>query len=200
MINEVHIPTVKGASNVINIQTPTVAVGQNEITIEVTQSLLLDPVINQTLSDNPTLGGGLFIRQGVGIYDYKKVGAFPNGTQKVAITLRSGAEKTAKATIFTTLGVSTQALRFTTYNTETDVATDDILEKAIITITDYSIGSEVPTNNEETFNYIVSLLDANQVKLWSKIVVRFGGTVTEVDGNTYRRLANFGQSSKIIES
>jgi len=202
MINEVHIPTVKGASNVINIQTPTTTVGESRYIMTITQVGAGNaPTIDGVIIPNSVIGGGVFAFVSDGNYDYDKVGMFPNGTAKVVVEDSLGGKSSDVASVYLNYTQTTNdKLRIVTKSLNTGAEANGMLDQNRITITDYSTSTEAPTNNEETFNYIMSLLDVNQVKLWSKIVVRFGGTVTEVDGNTYRRLANFGQSSKIIES
>jgi len=61
------------------------------------------------------------------------------------------------------------------------------------------LATPVPTTVEEAFNVILSKLDVNQNKIWTQIVVRFGGTVTEVDGNKYRK-SGYSTANKLIES
>ena len=50
-------------------------------------------------------------------------------------------------------------------------------------------------------NFTDGELDAKQLVLWSKIVVRTAGNVaTEIDGAAYRSTGSYGASSKEIES
>ena len=83
------------------------------------------------------------------------------------------------------------------FNTDQFVS-DDVLRGQRIFIQQFA--TEVPTNEEGAFNVVLSKLDRNQIKLWSKIIVRFNGIVTEVDGAKYRRTNDFSLSNKIINS
>ena len=53
---------------------------------------------------------------------------------------------------------------------------------------------------ERTLLLILENLDTIQVNIWSKIIIRDSGTVTEVDGAKYRRTLDFNASSKLINS
>lgn len=58
----------------------------------------------------------------------------------------------------------------------------------------------VSTDSNSSFNTVLSKLDVNQLALWIKIVIRYNGTVTEVDGKKYRKTLDFESSSRVINS
>jgi len=80
------------------------------------------------------------------------------------------------------------------------VLEDDRLVDTPIKVELYPYDATLPPTVEDRFNVILENLDTIQVNIWSKIIIRDSGTVTEVDGAKYRRTLDFNASSKLINS
>ncbi len=198
-MNEVHIPTVGGQSNVLTFSEAT----EKLYVATVVQAGVIAPVstiIRNDFSEEPVwtyVSAGLYTLGYVGMFqDYTKVDfqivgniSFDGATDVVSRAGRSQSNDI--------VGLKTRAIISSAAGTQTVSAGEDgILNGELMTITDYNpIFTE-----EEIFDSIISKLDSNQIKIWNKIVIRNNGTVTEVDGRTYRRTNDLISSSKVIQS
>lgn len=191
MNNEIHLPTVSGAIDVISVpisETATV----KKYSAFLTQFGGVPPVpsiVEDTLTDGVT--PLVFAIVGVGEYTATYVGAFANP-------------------FFAVIGnglVLSDVQIFRVEKLDDDTILIRSLDRTIVPIDDWEgyldIRTKVNTGtSEEVFNYLLSQLDAVQQSLWTKIVLRtVGNVVTEVDGKKYRRpIGTFANSSKIINS
>lgn len=202
-MNEVHISTVGGSSNVINLSsTPDV----KKYVVRLTQSGVNAPVVSSEIVND--FGGIVFTRDNQGRYRGTLVGAFDD--DKITVAMFNNQISQTQAGFDP---VSNFQLDTTTSNDYFRIVTSELFDQAGLTaqrpIDDALRGQKIvieqmtanqPTTAEEVFNIVLSKLDSNQVDIWNKIVVRFNSVVTEVSGATYRRTNSFGGSSKLIES
>jgi len=201
-MNEVHIATIGGQMNVISVSS------NNEPKVfksEVTQ-VGLDAPVNNVIAENTTGATLTWSRTGAG--QYVLTSSNPNLFSQTELVY--SAFKTVR--LITDLGqnllgygigfiqvIAPNQLSLSTYDALAQtVAQDGMIASGEIEFEVYDIPN--PTDSEESFTNIISGLDDNQLALWKKIVIRFEGTVTEVDGDKYRRTADFNASSKVINS
>ena len=194
-MNEVHIPTVNGQSNVVSISAI-----QGAVTKEYYAQLDEGggaPPIPTVIIDTLTEVGGLPIfwsYSGVGQYIGTKVGAFTgdsylSATNGVLVGGQSGTRISKASPDMVLLEA------FDNIGTPID-------DWQIFVGIKQAVDVSTPL---DTFNYILTQLDIVQLSLWTKIVVRhvdaFGiSTITEVDGKLYRINGSFLLSSKVIRS
>ena len=196
--SEVHIPTIGGAINVVSVP--------NLVSRESTRYIaILDqvgvgnaPTVRNVIENSAQLfptfnwtANGQF-----SLVSPNSFGNFPINN-KTVISIGN--------TIGNQFKVSARLVDFSTILIETGLIDVNGITpvNSALTITPITIEqftTEVPINNEQQFLYILSTLDAIQVTIWRKIVVRFMGGIISVDGDTYRRTLDFAQSSKIINS
>lgn len=202
-MNEVHISTVGGSSNVINVSsTPDV----KKYAVRLTQSGANAPVVSLEVVND--FGGIVFTRDSQGMYRGTLAGAFDDSKITIGQCNVQVAQTNPPADPVSNVSVDTSIS-----NDYFRVVTSELFDQAGLTaqrpIDDVLRGQKIvieqmtknqPTTAEEVFNIILSKLDSNQLSIWNKIVVRFNSVVTEVSGATYRRTNSFGGSSKLIES
>jgi hypothetical protein len=200
-MNEVHIPTIKG-NNVLTISN-----GQ------VLAPKVYKSRITQVGTNNPT---EIVIIDEIGMTGWQRFAAgtyanFPAVPfdEKFAVGLGSTnvasngmpikfADLTAANGGILTLITSTLD---SSGAVATTVLTDDVMngeQSVVLELHPARVGEEL--TDEEKFNIILSKLDANQLSLWDKTIMRDNLIVIEVDGNVYRKTGDFSQSSKVIES
>ena len=195
-INEVHIPTVGGQSNVIGVFIETTLVNKRYLAI-LTQDGVNAPVPTPLVND---LGTIVWTRLAQGQYRGTLAGAFANAVFPNDLAQTSG-------------GIASGGVQFVpedddsflieTYDDLGVLIDDNLLNPATDRPFLFDLLISQPTldgNIEGIFDVIISRLDANQLKIWTKIVVRNSGTITEIDGVTYRATNDFATSSKTIES
>jgi hypothetical protein len=206
MTQEIHIPTVTG-SNIISIsdadiEKPKQLVAKvnqlsgNPLTMDIIKNevgftsvfklatgLWLDftglpyPPENLTILGSLEKGNNFSVDEELVGYEFSLTGS--------SLTIRSYQSKT---------GAAPNAVLPT-------VEFEDIIENGTLVINAYPSTEANPLTIEGRFDIMLESLDSNQIKLWSKAIVRTtGGVVTEVDGDKYRKTGDFSQSSKVIES
>jgi len=194
MIQEIHLNTVGGASNVLAVEIDT-----NEAALsywgETTQSGV-NPPTTTNLSKN-TLGAVSITRPLMGEYEFDfplAVGGKWNCYigQPNNVTLGFNANNFIGGTIGTTVKVKSQ---WNDAGTPKEI--DGVLQDTFFRF-DYFVNAI--TDSEEMFNAVISKLDVNQLELWTKIVIRFNNDVIEVYGNKYRKLGTYAGSFKVINS
>jgi len=188
-MNEIHLPTISGAINVLSM----------DITKESTKKVYR-AVLNQLDALAPIVQK-----------EVNEVGGLPVVTRLVAGTFLVtfapstflGANSYVRALNNRAIGQIYEAtaiifddvIQLNIFNT-VGVSVDAFMNQCDLELTVYS---DISTD-ALIFAEMLNRLDANQLEMWNKIVLRNGGTVTEVDGKLWRKLGNFAQSSSVIKS
>lgn len=199
MNNEVHIPTLTG----LNI-------------ISLSDSLILKPLLyvarlNQEGANAPTeevtvdeIGMGGWQRFAQGFYGNIPTVPFVSSRTVVLgsnnFDIGGFMRSVTMYESFGFAGINTGTFTSVGVGSITRVLDDDILFNTVVQIEVFPYDVALPPTVEDKFNAIITQIDTIQLALWSKIIVRNNGTVTEVDGNIYRKTSNFADSSKLINS
>lgn len=188
-MNEVHLPTISGASQVMSM----------DITAENTKKVFR-AVCNQTEALVPIVSREI---NGVGNYELSRLAAgffmfaFDVGSFAVEdayVTAKnnsatSGEVRQATAVLFE------DTIQLNIFN-NVGVAVDTFMNVCDVELTVYKdLSTDVLI-----FAEMLVALDAKQLLIWNKIVIRNGGEVTEVDGKKYRSTGDFSLSSSAINS
>ena len=188
-MNEIHLPTVSGKINPLAQKNTEAELNNSEYLAHVEGTGAVNPTVSEK---GNSLGAIVWTRGSIGVYDGTLVGAFPEANTSLFVSDAGGGldqwslERDDDDNIqFTAIALGGGL---------TDVF--EVFIHAIVT----NSSTVAPTTPEEEFNAILASLDANQTKMWIKIIVRFGGTVTQVDGTEYRKANDYSASSKVIQS
>lgn len=195
-MQEVHLSTVKGESNVLTVDIKATGRTKQYCTL-LTQVATGAPTQQLVTSDIDSV---VWSRTGIGVYQGLSVGLFAGtiacliGSLDTATLGGSGMDAQARAY----KGTDDKVIVETTWN---DVGTvkvsDDFLKDTPLCVT---IPLADITTDESMFTAVLAELDANQLLIWNKIVIRLNGVVTLVDGKTWRLTADFAESSSVINS
>jgi len=188
-MNEIHIPTVSGAINVLSM----------DITKESTKKVYR-AVLNQADALAPIVQKEVNEVGGLPVVSRLAAGYF---LVTFAPSTFLGANSYVRALNNQAIGQVYEAtsivfddiIQFNIINT-VGVSVDAFMNQCDLELTVYS---DISTD-ALIFAEMLNRLDANQTKMWSKIVIRNGAIITEIDGNKYRRTNSLVQSSKVINS
>ena len=193
-MNEIHIPTISGATNVLSM----------DITKESTKKEF-KTVLQQQDDLAQIDANGVQAVNEFGTVTYQKFGAglfaigFPVGsflTAQTILTIVNNQFEAGVGTYIAEYSVVNDFISLQIIDAETQVSTDAKMNQCNVSL---EVFADLSTD-ALVFAEMLSRLDANQTKIWSKIVIRNGAIITEVDGNKYRRTNSFVQSSKVINS
>jgi len=189
-MNELHIPTVGGQNQVIGFDVKT---GLNTIKYKALLSNVESNAPNVVKSDSDTELENIVWSHGGqnGVYVGTLFGAFANNTYLSSQLVFSQTD--------------TEITAYTNMSNDDDTVTLVCFDKDFNAVNNQDVFVEIEvskniSDSEDIFNDILSSLDAVQTEIWTKIIVRDSGTVTEVDGAKYRRTLDFNASSKLINS
>ncbi len=188
-MNEVHIPTLAGQSNVVTVEALS-GKGERKYEAIISQSGTNAPttvVIENTLGEVP-----VFSRSGNGQYSMTLVNPLFL-VNKTFLYIQQG--------LFNGYASELQRVSDNVVNIYSGLASNlNLADGRLNGVSMLITVSDTTFTSQEEFDNVIASMDANQQSLWNKIVIRDSGTVTEVDGRTYRRTNDLVVSSKVIQS
>ena len=193
-MQEIHLNTVGGASNVLSLDISTTdtilrrfgRLTQVGVGVAPTDVVAIDEIPNFNWS-----------YKGLGTYEGTSIGAFASNNNLIISGIENNAVGKNAFSSIERSGDDIITVKTTFNDAGTNKLADNFLKQ-----TDYQITTVTNpiTTSEEMFNAVIRKMDGNQLAIWTKIVTRLNGVVIEVYGDKYRKLGTYSGSFKEINS